>query len=75
MQNFEIFCPSDPAMVRIWVKLKLVKFYWYFSRYNFEKLIRTLRNDSGFRIPWKIPKWVITKTLLNVKVIFSLPTL
>ena len=29
-------------MVHILVKLKLVKFYRYFSRFNFEKLIRTL---------------------------------
>ena len=42
MQNFDIFCLSGPTIVRIWVKLKLVKFYKYFSRYNFEKLIRTL---------------------------------
>ena len=42
MQNFDIFCPSVPPMVRIRAKLKLVKFYRNFSRYNFEKLIRTL---------------------------------
>ena len=42
MQNFDIFCPSDATMVRIWEKLKLVKFFRNFSEYNFEKLIRTL---------------------------------
>lgn len=39
MQNFDIFCPSVPAMVCIWAKRKLVKFYGYFSQHNFEKLI------------------------------------
>ena len=45
LQNFSIFCPSGPTMVRIWVKLKVVKFYRYFSRRNFEKLIGTLQKD------------------------------
>ena len=31
IQNFDIFYPSGPAMVHIWVKLKLVKFYRYNS--------------------------------------------
>ena len=43
MQNFDIFCPSVPAMVCIWAKRKLVKFYGYFSQHNFEKLIWTLK--------------------------------
>ena len=43
-QNFDIFCSSGPAMVRIWVKLKLVKFQRYFSRCNFEKLIQILQS-------------------------------
>ena len=42
MQYFDIFCPSNSTMVHIWAKLKLVKFCRIFSRYNFEKLIRTL---------------------------------
>ena len=42
MKDFDIFYPSDPTMMRIRAKLKLVKFCRYFSRYNFEKLIRTL---------------------------------
>ena len=33
-------------MVLIRAKLKLVKFYRYFSRYNFKKLIRTLFHFS-----------------------------
>ena len=43
-QNFDIFCYAGPAMVRIGVKLKLVKFQRYFSRCNFEKLIRVLQS-------------------------------
>ena len=42
MENFDIFCPSGPSMVCIWAKLILVRFYRNFSRYNLEKLIRTL---------------------------------
>ena len=50
MQNFDIFYPSGPVMVRNWVKLKLVKLYRHFSRYNFEKLIRTLMNNKEKRL-------------------------
>ena len=35
-------CLSGPTMVRIWAKLKLVKFYGNFSQYSFELLIGTL---------------------------------
>ena len=49
MQNFEIFCPLGPTMVRIWAKLKLVNIYRIFSRYNFEKLIQTLVDKRYFR--------------------------
>ena len=40
--HLDFFCLSGPTMVHIQAKLKLVKFYKTFSRYNFEKLIRTL---------------------------------
>ena len=42
MQSSNILCPSGSTMGRIWAKLKPVKFYMYFLRYNFEKLIWTL---------------------------------
>ena len=44
MQNFDTFWPTDPTMKGIQAKLKLVKFYENFSRYNFEKLIRILQS-------------------------------
>ena len=47
MQSFDIFCPSDPTIAQIWVKLRLVKFYRYFSRYKIEKLIETLRSQAA----------------------------
>ena len=34
-------------MLRIWAKLKLVKFYGYFFLYNFEKLTWTLNVELG----------------------------
>ena len=47
MQNFKIFYPLGPIMVRICAKLTLVNIYRIFSRYNFEKLIRTLSSMNS----------------------------
>ena len=44
MQNFDTFWPLGTTMLGIWVKLKLVKFYKNIFQYNFQKLIRTLKN-------------------------------
>ena len=40
--HFSFSCPSGLTMVHIRTKVKLVKFYWNFSEYNFKKLTRTL---------------------------------
>ena len=50
MQNFDAYRPSGPPMTSIRAKLKLLKFYRNFSRYSFEKLIRTLN---------AVQKWTI----------------
>ena len=52
LHDFYIFLGQ--TTVCIWVKLKLVKYFRYFSWYNFENLIRTLqcqleRERTNFR--------------------------
>ena len=48
--KIDIFCPSGPIIACIWAKLKLVRFYRYFSLYNFKNLNRTLCIWSWFLV-------------------------